>query len=614
MIYVLHHTVAICSLAVALWLPGYLFLPTGLPLDARLRPLARMVLGVGLWITALFLLAVLGLLDAWSLWTIILLLLVTALRKRPPSDSRALLSEAGGRRSAYLVPVGLLAVCLVPLFFLAMSPPVSWDANAYHLTVAKLFAQHNGFREVSFNVYSYWPMNIQLLFAMAMELDDYILAKLLHFAFGFATLYALFIGCSVFYRPASGVLAMWLFAANGVVIYEMRVAYVDLASAFFLVAGFLFMLAARERDEGALWLSGLSLGLLAGIKITGIASAGIIGMLYLPRLLKAARQRALLPTLRPFLLRFALPIMALWAPWVVRTAWLTGNPFYPFFHQLLGGPDWSPALSDRFQAWQSAIGMGRETLDYLLLPARVILAGGEGYQHFDGKIGWFWIAVLPLALWTAKRVALVRACLGISGLLFLFWSASSQQMRFLIPVLTLLAIAGGAAVIEVLDRLPTTAWRRTGFALAVLALAGVMVASHGRVLTAGYRTLGIFVNTKGDLSASARHPAYRFINETLPSDAKLLFLNTNQAFFCDREVIADSFFEASQIADWLAPAEDQKEIHRLLTARSVSHVLVENRHRGAVYPPTLAAFLRDPTFAQPLYRSEDGRFSILRLR
>ncbi|MEM7355241.1 MAG: hypothetical protein AAF657_30805, partial [Acidobacteriota bacterium] len=265
------------------------------------------------------------------------------------------------------------------------------------------------------------------------------------------------------------------------------------------------------------------------------------------------------------------------------------------------------------QAWQSSIGMGREPIDYLLLPLRVIFGGGEGYHRFDGVIGAFWIALLVLALWVARTNRLVRRCLAASGLFFILWAASSQQMRFLIPLLTLMALAGGVAVVELLDRLSSDRWRRIGFAAAILTTLAFLLAGQGRVMAAGYRTLAVYLQAKGDLTASAVHPAYRFLNQNLPDDATVLFLNTNQTFFCEREVIADSFFEASQIAAWLAPAEDAVQLRHLLAARGVSHVLVENRRRGVVYPETLVSLLTDPLQVRSLYRSDDGRFSILEL-
>ncbi len=607
MVYLLQHACALLFLVAILLLPGFLLersLVKSLSLGP-LRPLARVVLGLGFWIICTFLLAACGLLRPGVLWAVICLVIVWALSAWIRSGRR--IDRPALPPATPVLVLAALAAILAPLSMLALSPPVSWDASVYHLTLPRLFLAHGGFREVPFNVYSYWPLNAQLLYSLALAVDDYVLAKLLHFALGVATLYALFAGCRAFHRPASGALAALLFLANGVVVFELRVAYVDLAHALFLLAGVLFMIEALERDPRTLWLAGISCGLAAGVKLTGIVGAAVVGALYLPRL--ADRE----PTPRIFLTRFAIPVLGLWAPWIVRTTVLTGNPAYPFLHHWFGGPDWSRELSDRLQAWQSSIGMGRDPIDYLLLPFRVILAGGQGYKHFDGELAAFWIVLVPLALWAARRSTLVRRCLVAAGLYFVFWSLSSQQTRFLIPMLPLLAIAGAVALVELVDRLPAKRWRRATLGIAFVTAGAFLVAGQGQVLAAGFRTFRVYLSAPGDLKSTAVHPVYTFVNTRLPPDARLLFLNTNQRFFCHREVIADSFFEASQIADWLSPAADSAGLRALLTSRGVTHILVAHR-RVVAYPETLGELLRDPHQVQLLYRSEDGRFSVFELR
>ncbi len=616
--YILYHVLAFGLLSAACWAAGSLLarrLPNRHTLGG-LEPLATICLGLAGCTLATFLLSALGLMRPAVVRTLLALLLIGALAVGlrdgwRPAPRRWL--PAGGP----IAFSALLTALLAPFLLLALTPTVSWDASAYHLRLPELFLAAGGFRPVPFSVYSHWPLGVELLFTAAMALADYVVAKLVHFGFGVLTLYAIYAGCRTFHRPASGRLAILLFLANGVVAYELRVAYVDLAHAFYFTAAVLFMLralAAPEQARTSLWLSGLCAGLTAGVKVTGIAGAAIVGALYVPRLTRALRDGRLRPVLGRFVASFGLPVAVLWAPWLIKAAWYTGNPAYPFFHRWLGGPDWSQALTGQFQTWQSSIGMGRELLDYLLLPVRVILAGGEGYGRFDGEIGAFWIVLVPLALWQARSSALVRRCLAGAGLTFAVWALSSQQMRFLIPALPLLAIAGAVSVVELLGRLPGARRRRAGRVLAIAAMVAFLVSTQARVLAAGFRTLGVYLSVPGDLKSTAVHPVYTWVNTRLPPDAKLLFLNTNQSFFCQREVIADSFFEASQIADWLAPAGDVAELRALLSARGVTHVLVENRPRGIAYPPALQQMLNDQTRVTPLYRSEDGRFSVLELR
>jgi len=530
-----------------------------------------------------------------------------------------------------LAVAGVATAILLPLFLLAATPVVSWDAAAYHLTLPRLYLEAGGFRPVPMNVYSNWPLGTELLYAAALAVGDRVVAKLLHFGFGLLVLGGIFLGARSLLRgeprraKLAGAVGAACFLANGVVAFEMRVAYVDLAHAFFFLAGFLFVdraLEAKDPEEEGRWLllAGVCCGLIAGIKLNGIVAVALLGALYLPRLASAARRGGLGRLAGSLAGRLAVPAVALWLPWLVKSAWLTGNPVYPFLHRTFGGADWSPELTEKLLAWQRSIGMGREPVDYLLLPLRVILAGGRGYDRFDGELGAFWIVLVPVALLVAvgrssESRRAVRRCLGVAALFFVFWAATSQQMRLLVPALPLLALAAGVAVAELVARLPQPEWRaalRSGAAVSAAALVfGVLAPT----LAAGYRTLPRYLAAEGDLLATAVHPVFVFVDQELPPDARLLFLNTNQGYFCRRDYLADSFFEASQIAHWLAPAgDDVDHLRDRLAGRGVTHLLVDRRNLGIPYPPSLPRLLADPSLARPLYRSPDGRFDVVELR
>lgn len=107
------------------------------------------------------------------------------------------------------------------------------------------------------------------------------------------------------------------------VLYEIHVAYVDLTHAFFLIAGFLWMMRARLADsdaDKALLLAGLCGGMMAGVKLSGIVGAAVLAVLYLPKLIAAAKNGELTAEILGFVRRFALPVVAFWVPWLVKTA------------------------------------------------------------------------------------------------------------------------------------------------------------------------------------------------------------------------------------------------------------------------------------------------------
>ena len=80
--------------------------------------------------------------------------------------------------------------------------------------------------------------------------------------------------------------------------------------------------------------------------------------------------------------------------------------------------------------------------------------------------------------------------------------------------------------------------------------------------------------------SAAIKPAYEFINRQLPEDVKLVFLNTNHGFFCRREFIADSFFEASQLNDLMRGRESKDEIEQLFRDLGATHLLIRGLSAG----------------------------------
>ncbi len=611
MIYLLEHVLTLLALGAAVYVSGRVLLPSPREGGDALAVLAAFVVGVAYVAGSAFLLAATGFLTGEGLLVAAALLAVAAAARRIPPRRLAPPRLRPWPTTASLAAFVVLLAVLLPFFALNVSPPVSWDAAVYHLTLPKLYVAAGGFRPVEMNVYSNWPLLVQLLYAVALLVHGYTLAKAVHFGFALLVLYAFFAACRSRRRPLPRTvpwLAAAFFLANGVVLYEIRTAYVDLAHAFLFFAAFLFMekAARREgREAGhALLLAGLTCGLLTGVKVTGVLAVPVIAALYLPRFRLAEA--------RGFLLRFALPAAALWTPWLVKSAVYTGNPVYPFLHSRLGGPDWNVELGAHFEAWQRGIGMGRGVLDYLLLAPRVVLQGKRGYTHFDGEIGTFWIVLVPLALYGACRSGTVRRALGVAGLYFAVWAATSQQTRFLIPILPLLALAGAVTVAELVERLP--AWRRTGHGLALAAALGLVVLPAAPLLGAGARTLVVLSRAGDELAASVVPPHLRFVNEHLPQDARLLFVQTNLGFFCDREYLADSFFEASQVAGYLAGAASADEVEQRLRRRGITHVLVDRRPlplRPAL-PDALGPMLAQRTLV--LHRGEDGRFEVRKLR
>jgi hypothetical protein len=606
------HVALLGTLAVAAWLPGYALeraLWRGCDLGG-LRPLARVCTGLIFWMACLFALACSGWLTTPAIYCVAAAtaMAATAARLRFRAAPRTL-------RGADLAFVAAILVFTFPLFILSLSPQVSWDAGAYHLALPRRYVEAGGFVPVAMNVYSNWPLATELLFAAAMLVGDHVVAKGVHFLFGVLTLFAVYLGCRTFHQRAAGWLAAPLVLANPILLFEFSIAYVDLTYAFFFTAALLFMVFALERrSRAALLLSGLCAGALVGIKITGVMGAAVVGSLAVPAVASSLRERDGAP-LRDLALLFAAPTLAAGIPWIAKSAAYTGNPVYPFLYGVFGGPDWSATLSVQLRVWLESFGMGRDVLDFLRLPLRVVLSGGGPRDPFQGDLGDFWVALVPVAAILGWRQRLARYCLAAAALYFAAWSVGSQQARFLIPVLPLLAMASGVALMEGISRLRMAGLRSAALGAAAFAAAALVLVQGHRPFASGLALLPGLLRNADAIERAAVHPIYGFVERELPRDARILLLDTNQTFFLEREHLADSFFEASQIADWLRPCTTPAEVGERLAARGVSHLLVDRgRHWGISWPKPLTTLLSDGSHATLRHRSADGRFELFELR
>ncbi|MBN2144136.1 MAG: phospholipid carrier-dependent glycosyltransferase [Candidatus Aureabacteria bacterium] len=562
------------------------------------------VSGTVFWIYFIFILASLKMLFAIPVYGMISLVFLLGVISKTNFIPFSRMNNPGILEALFHVFLTVIAFSLLMGTF---TPHIFWDEGAYHLTLPRLYLDQKGFFRVPFNVYSNWPQSMEMLFTLALLIKDFILARLIHFSFGILTLILII----TFSRSRSdsrvaGCLAAIFFLANEIVLFEMKTAYADLGMAFFFFSAFVCLNLAFENPgqrKTYLIYSGLCLGLAAGTKFSGIFSLLCFVFLLLMNPINNKRKISDI-----WLLIF--PGLILVMPWLIKSFCQTGNPLYPFFYSFFGGPEWSDSLSREWINWQQSIGMGRKWMDYLLLPVRVILSGGYGYSRFDGNISPFWIALVPLSIVFSFRNPLIKRCMTVSGIYFLLWSISSQQMRFLIPILPFLAVAGSLSVMELFAKVNNLVYRDFFLRGALLAAVIYMMVSFIPIGESVVSRINELCQNKEKITEM--EPAvFYYINKRIPDDARILFLNTNQGFFCNRDFIADSFFEASQINALLSQAKTSQELQAVLQSMKMSHILFYRKNWGILYPDSLADLLQDTSKTRFLFTS--GKYALFEL-
>jgi len=325
----------------------------------------------------------------------------------------------------------VLAYALHTVFILLLAsvPPVSRDALTHHLAVPKLWLEKGLLVDTPDILFSYYPQLLDLLYTLPLALGNDIVPKYLHFSFALLT--ALIIVLFVRRRtgPVWAALAGLLFLTVPLIVKLSVTAYVDLGLIFFTTAALFSAVIWLDDTTRLRWLvlAGVCSGLALGTKYNALVSFVVLGLL-LPFFFLRGRRDKHAEQLNAvkYGAIFAALSLLLFAPWLARNAWLTGDPLYPLaqglFRQTLSA---SVTPAEATDAMQHAVAVIREapqarpqplgplltrklvyeeSLPYtLLIPLRVFFQGEDDDPgKFDGRLNPM-LLLLPLALLLLAR-------------------------------------------------------------------------------------------------------------------------------------------------------------------------------------------------------------------
>jgi len=223
--------------------------------------------------------------------------------------------------------LGVLAVLvygwiLVASYFL---PPRGIDDLAYHLPAIFEYVQSHAIRLLPVDMLGLFafPENAELLFMWPLLFTygqrwvdgmnvPFVLLSVL-------TVYALLRHFAV--REKDALFAALLYALCPVVLMQAGVNYIDIiVSLFFLLSLYYSLLFHERRRSRDLYLAGLSIGLMCGMKYTAILLAVPLQALIVPALLKSKWRHGL---------GYLSAVVLTGGWWYLRNAWMLGDMLYP---------------------------------------------------------------------------------------------------------------------------------------------------------------------------------------------------------------------------------------------------------------------------------------------
>jgi hypothetical protein len=367
-------------------------------------------------------------------------------------------------------------------------------------------------------------------------------------------------------------------------------------------------------------LIGFLAGWMPALKYSGLIYLGLIGLILL------WSQRKVLP-------KKALSVIGVFslsaAPGLCWMEWnwmILGNPVYPMAWFLFGGKGWDKAMALAMSLYLGIYGMGRNPLDYLVLPWRLAFSGKFDTIYFDGTIGPFLILFVILSIVSAIlliRRRLVGSMLREIGLMFIvsaaFFVFGTQQVRFWLPS-QMLACAFAAPSVELLVN---CARRKQSikilFSLVLIgSIAWNMWFLGKQFLKVGFYRPVLGMEQEKDflIRKVPGYPVLEFINKNLPQRSNLLCVWTGSyGYYLNRKYYSDTFIEDIALKGFIHASVNGEELSQRLTRAGFTHIFLnlslsgKNMEQGERV--ILDDFLREGT--RELFRYQNyGVFEIRR--
>lgn len=471
-------------------------------------------------------------------------------------------------------------IYILCVLILASVPPISRDALIHHLAIPKMYLSNGGIYEIPSMIFSYYPMNLDLLYLLPLYFKNDIAAKYIHFLFALLTAGLLYLYLKNALNRTYGLIGAFFFLSIPVIVKLSVTVYVDLGLIFFSWACLYYFLKWIDTPFSLRYFlfSSVSCGLALGTKYNGLIllfiMAALVSIVYSVRqnngLLRSEYHQRYKNSFKGLLWGSAFTLIALiiFSPWMIRNTIWKHNPVYPLFNSAFNPPEEvvENAVTEEQHSPQNAFWMRKyiykeSFVQTIFIPIRAFFQGrDDNPKYFDGKLNPF-LLLLPLLSFVCirdKRLTLLKDhrnfCFIFAMLFILFvFFESDFRIRYMapaIPPLVVLSVFGIKNMVGIVSR-QTGGVKRAGWGtIIVLMLFAFFYNANYIYGQFDYIRPLDYIFGKVDRDAyiggyRMEYPVIHYANLFLPKDARVLCLSIgDRTYYIDREAhLAEDFYD-----------------------------------------------------------------------
>ncbi|MEE9911093.1 MAG: phospholipid carrier-dependent glycosyltransferase [Deltaproteobacteria bacterium] len=529
----------------------------------------------------------------------------------------------------------IILMLLIIEIILNLTPPISRDALIHHLAIPKLWQENGGFYEIKWADFSYYPMNIDLLYTIPLYLNKDFIAKFIHMSFGIGTALLIYLYLNRKISRIAGLLGILVFLSTPMVIRLSTVAYVDLGLTFFTTAAIFSFIRYRDgkfKEIKWLLLSSVAMGLALGTKYNALIAWFFLStaIIFIYSRDTGEQWKAVQCGLIFFLVS-----LVVFSPWLIKNILLTGNPLYPLLQGIFNMADQNPNVAHSISGGTySGIFQMREAMfgesfwETLLIPIRYFFQGqDDNFRYFDGVLNPVLIILSPFAF---INRSFYRDKLFFTGFAVFFILTATYldqtRIRYIlptIPVLSVLAVMGFMNILEwTMNR---SSQSRQILAVIFIFIFIVIMGQNIFYIKNYYQKISPMNYVLGKESRDefiSRHigsyAAIQYINQHTPENAKIrLVLLAGRGYYLNRAYEDDSSMGMSYLSGLVKASETDQSFQNRIHSPGHTHLLLRtalfHKYLQDNYPPeTVNRFLQQMNRSTEMIYNENG-YAIYRI-
>ncbi|MBA7510164.1 hypothetical protein ES705_02139 [subsurface metagenome] len=543
-------------------------------------------LGFGILAYATFFLGILGLLYTSLFYGLVIVIFVFAIsemiKSRRQIKKTNPAAPPGTRFSFVYLPILILLGIFVTVnFIMSFTPELFYDSLVCHLGVPNYYVIKHKILEMPYRVSSHYPSNMQMLYTMALLLKEEGLPKLLHFSSGILCLGAIFsfskrylnhhvgiIACAIFYSIPILAMNSWV-AGN-----DITLSYFFILSIYALINYFSLETSSVNNGRGFKWfiLSAIFSGIAMGSKYTSVFTFfGIVVLIFCYEYFKMKKK---IPKVTKQILIFSVIVVAIMSPWLIKNMIHTGNPVYPVLYKWFGGEN----LIVRSDSITMPKGLQSLKLKEFFLSPWTLTMKGQDSMTFIGPM---FLLFAPFVFLIKKKRNIINYLILSFVFSYILWGMGTFKYRYLLPAFSALSIVIAYGLVTLCEKIPKYLGKLIPIVFAIFLgtnLCSILMIMHFsynpfNVLT-GLETRDHYLSLTRPGYPYPSYKAYKYINENLPLDAKIMIIGEAKIHYIKRDFISNNVHNLTPVVEWTKMSKNGDELYKKIREEKITHILI----------------------------------------